>query len=220
VRQTLDVGRKTLDKTRDAGTRQGRWNTHLGGSPLSASPAMYSSVPVRLQRQTSNVVFLSMSSFMQDVHFDFSLFAILIVKVSVAWMLTFPIAAERARDDHSAGLRTFPVVSMASCALVLLAGQVFGIASDQQTHILQGLVTGIGFIGGGAIVREGSTVRGTATAAAVWSAGIIGAAVGYGRFEIAVVLSAATTLTLYSITRYEQRRGRRPPAQHSRKGSA
>lgn len=149
---------------------------------------------------------------MQDVHFDVPLFISLIGKIALAWVLTFPISVERARDDRSAGLRTFPIVAAASCSLVLLAGQVFGISSDQQTHILQGLVTGIGFIGGGAIVRlGGNRVRGTATAAAIWSTGILGAAVGYGRFEIAVALSGFTSVTLYLITRYEERHGLRDP---------
>jgi putative Mg2+ transporter-C (MgtC) family protein len=147
---------------------------------------------------------------MQDVHFDIPLFISMLCKIALAWVLTFPISFERARDDWSAGLRTFPVVAAASCSLVMLAGQVFGISSDQQTHILQGLVTGIGFIGGGAIVRLGSSrVRGTATAAAIWATGILGAAVGYGRFEIAVALSGFTTLTLYLITKYEVRHGLR-----------
>jgi putative Mg2+ transporter-C (MgtC) family protein len=148
---------------------------------------------------------------MRDVHFDLPLFASLVGKVALAWVLTFPISVERARDDRSAGLRTFPVVAAASCSLVLLAGQVFGLSSGQQTNILQGLVTGIGFIGGGAILREGNRIRGTATAAAIWSTAIVGAAVGYGRVEIAVVLSAFTSLTLYYITRYEWRHGLRDP---------
>ena len=148
---------------------------------------------------------------MRDVHFDLPLFASLLGKVSVAWILTFPISVERARDDRSAGLRTFPVVAAASCALVIFAGEVFGISSGQQTNILQGLVTGIGFIGGGAILREGNRIRGTATAAAIWSTAIIGAAVGYGRVEIAVVLSGFTSVTLYYITKYEFRHGLRDP---------
>jgi putative Mg2+ transporter-C (MgtC) family protein len=152
-----------------------------------------------------------MQDAMRDVHFDVPLFMALVLKVVAAWLLTFPIGFERQRDDQSAGLRTFPVVAAAACAYVLLAGQVFGIASDQQTHILQGLVTGIGFIGGGAIVKSNDHVRGTATAAAIWSTGIIGASVGYGRFEIAVVLSAFTVVTLYGITRYEMRHGLRDP---------
>jgi uncharacterized membrane protein YhiD involved in acid resistance len=54
-------------------------------------------------------------------------------------------------------------------------------------------------------------VRGTATAAAIWATGIVGAAVGYGRFEIALVLSAFTTGWLYFITKYEVRHGLRDP---------
>jgi len=150
-----------------------------------------------------------MQGIMRDVHFDVALFLGLALRIGLAFVLTFPVSVERARDDRSAGLRTFPVVAAAACAYVLLAGEVFGIASDQQTHILQGLVTGIGFIGGGAIVKDGNRVRGTATAAAIWATGIIGAAVGYGRIEIAVVLSAFTTVSLYIITRYEWRHGLR-----------
>jgi putative Mg2+ transporter-C (MgtC) family protein len=152
-----------------------------------------------------------MQDAMRDVHFDVPLFVALVLKVVAAWLLTFPIGMERQHDDQSAGLRTFPIVAASSCGFVLLAGQVFGIGSDQQTHILQGLVTGIGFIGGGAIVKAGDHVRGTATAAAIWSTGVIGAAVGYGRFEIAVVLSGFTVVTLFGITKYEMRHGVRDP---------
>ncbi len=153
-----------------------------------------------------------MQALMQDLHFDVPLFLSLLLKVVLAWILTFPVSVERAHDDVSAGLRTFPIVAAAACAYVLLAGQVFGLGSDQQTHILQGLVTGIGFIGGGAIVKEADHVRGTATAAAIWATGIVGAAVGYGRLEIAVALSAFTALSLYILTRYEMRHGLRDPA--------
>ena len=149
-----------------------------------------------------------MSSFQNEMHiqFDVVLFIALLVKVTFAWILTFPISVERARDDQSAGLRTFPIVAAASCGYVLLAGQVIGLASDLHAHILQGLVTGIGFIGGGAIVKETNRVRGTATAAAIWSTAIVGAAVGYGRFEIAAVVGVFTASLLWTVSRYEIRR--------------
>jgi putative Mg2+ transporter-C (MgtC) family protein len=142
---------------------------------------------------------------MRDMHFDIPLFISFLIKIVIAVLLTSPVSVERYRDDRSAGLRTFPIVAVASCGYVLLAGQVFGMTSDQQTHILQGLVTGIGFIGGGAIVKDGNRVRGTATAAAIWSTSIVGAAVGYGRLEIAVVVGLFTTMTLWIISRYEIR---------------
>jgi putative Mg2+ transporter-C (MgtC) family protein len=65
--------------------------------------------------------------------------------------------------------------------------------------LLQGLITGIGFIGGGAILKEGATVRGTATAASVWNAGVIGAAVAMNRYGVAVTLALLNLLTLRTL---------------------
>ena len=61
------------------------------------------------------------------------------------------------------------------------------------------LITGIGFVGGGAILKEGSIVKGTATAASVWNAGVIGASVAMGRYEIAIMLSALNLFTLRAL---------------------
>ena len=65
--------------------------------------------------------------------------------------------------------------------------------------MLQGLITGIGFVGGGAILRDGNTVKGTATAASIWNAGVIGAAVATGRYEVAVILALLNFLTLRAL---------------------
>ena len=69
-----------------------------------------------------------------------------------------------------------------------------------MSRILQGLVTGIGFVGGGAIMRAKHSVSGTATAASVWNVGIIGAAAGFGYHHIAIVLSFVNFLTLQYLT--------------------
>src|SRR5690606_9995456 len=60
---------------------------------------------------------------------------------------------------------------------------------EAQARIIAGLMTGIGFIGGGAIIKYEGSVYGTATAASIWGTGLIGAAVAYGRYEIAVLIS-------------------------------
>lgn len=65
------------------------------------------------------------------------------------------------------GLRTFPLVAVASCGYVLVALSVSGESDEAQARIIQGLMSGIGFIGGGAILKEGANVRGTATAASI-----------------------------------------------------
>ncbi|MBV9767344.1 MAG: MgtC/SapB family protein [Acidobacteriaceae bacterium] len=117
--------------------------------------------------------------------------------VALAYVLTAIIGWESEREVHSAGLRTFPIVGMASCGYLLLLGPQPDVAA--QSRLLQGLITGIGFVGGGAILKEGTSVRGTATAASVWNAGVIGAAVALDHFGVAVTLSLLNLLTLRAL---------------------
>lgn len=67
-------------------------------------------------------------------------------------------------------------------------------------------MTGIGFIGGGAILKGGVSVHGTATAASIWNTGAIGAAVAYGRYEIAILLSLVNFATLHFLTPLKRNR--------------
>ena len=119
-----------------------------------------------------------------------------LIHLAVAYVLALPIGWNREREERSAGLRTFPLVSMAACGFVMIAIEVLGITSEGQARILEGLMTGIGFIGGGAILKQGDRARGTATAASLWATGAMGAAVGYGKLDIAVILSLVMVLTL------------------------
>lgn len=75
---------------------------------------------------------------------------------------------------------------------------------DAQAKVIAGIITGIGFIGGGgAILKDSSQVSGTSTAAAIWSTGAIGIAVGLERIEIAIALSILTFATLKIIGRVQ-----------------
>ncbi|RYI32800.1 MAG: MgtC/SapB family protein [Acetobacteraceae bacterium] len=118
------------------------------------------------------------------------------IYLAVAYALALPIGWNREREERSAGLRTFPLVSMAACGFVMVAIEVLGIESDGQARILEGLITGVGFIGGGAILKQGDRARGTATAASLWATGAMGAAVGYGQLDIAVILSVVMFVSL------------------------
>jgi putative Mg2+ transporter-C (MgtC) family protein len=82
----------------------------------------------------------------------------------------------------------------------MLGASLPGADSDSSSRLLQGLITGIGFIGGGAILRDRGSVIGTATAASVWCIGIVGAAVGFGLLHIAIVLAVINWLTLRLLT--------------------
>ena len=68
-----------------------------------------------------------------------------------------------------------------------------------NSHVLQGLIAGIGFVGGGAIVRDGMSVHGTAAAASIWNTGAIGAAVALGRYEVAIILGIMNLFTLWGM---------------------
>ncbi|MBI2686397.1 MAG: MgtC/SapB family protein [Acidobacteria bacterium] len=123
-----------------------------------------------------------------------------LLRMMIAYALALPIGWNREREARSAGLRTFPIVSLASCGLAVLGTSFSNPSADALSRIVQGLVTGIGFVGGGAILRAKHSVSGTATAASVWNVGILGAATGFGYYHIAVLLSVVNFLTLQYLT--------------------
>jgi putative Mg2+ transporter-C (MgtC) family protein len=129
------------------------------------------------------------------------------LNLAIAFVVVLPVAWDREKAEQTAGLRTIPLVSMASCAFVLVARSVLSSDTDAESRVLQGLIAGIGFLGGGAIIKHERSVRGTATAAAIWAAAIIGAAVAYRRFEIAIALAVAVFGTLRWLERFKNRLG-------------
>ncbi|MDQ1468544.1 MAG: putative Mg2+ transporter-C (MgtC) family protein [Bryobacterales bacterium] len=129
---------------------------------------------------------------------DWSLLGSTAGRIGLAYLLTVPMGWWQEREVHAVGIRTFPIVAMASCGYLL----IFQGGPETQTlnsRVLQGLIAGIGFVGGGAIVRDGMSVHGTATAASIWNTGAIGAAVALGRFEVAIVLAALNLFTLEAL---------------------
>jgi putative Mg2+ transporter-C (MgtC) family protein len=123
-----------------------------------------------------------------------------VVRLALAFAFAFPLGWNREREARSAGLRTFPIVAIASCGLILLASELLGARTPEQARILQGLITGIGFIGGGAILIGGDNVHGTATAASLWNVGVIGAAVGFGYYDLGLILALCNFLVLALLT--------------------
>jgi putative Mg2+ transporter-C (MgtC) family protein len=120
-----------------------------------------------------------------------------------AFILALPIGWDREKNERTAGLRTFPLVAVAACGYMLVGMQVLT-STDGEARVMEGIITGIGFIGGGAILKnvlqgEGF-VSGTATAASLWLTGAIGISVATGRLEITLVLSALTFFTLRLLT--------------------
>lgn len=112
-----------------------------------------------------------------------------------AYLLALPIAWNREKRARSAGMRTYPLVALATCCMMLIGIRALG-DDGEAGRIMQAVITGMGFIGGGAILKSDGNVTGMATAASLWATGAIGIAVAWQRFEIAVVISLLTFLTL------------------------
>lgn len=120
----------------------------------------------------------------------------------VAYALALPIGWDRETATRGgAGLRTFPIVAMASCGFVLIGNGAFGEKSPELANVLYGLIVGIGFIGSGTILKSNSETHGNTTAASIWVTGAIGAATGFALYDVALVLSVVTFLTLRTKSR-------------------
>ncbi len=141
-----------------------------------------------------------MDFLIEEFTFDWKQTVVDFLRVALAFAFAVPIGWERHKSERNLGLRTFPIVAMAACGFMLIAKNVPGANAETQARLLQGLIGGIGFIGGGAILKEGTNVRGLATAASIWCTGAIGAAVAFEREEIALVLSLIMFVTLRTLT--------------------
>ena len=119
-----------------------------------------------------------------------------LVALAIAYLLALPIGWNREKEERSAGLRTFPLVAVATCGFVQAAEGIAAESPEAMARIVEGLITGMGFIGGGAILKVKESVRGTATAASLWVTGAIGVSVGLGTIDVAVILTVIAFLTL------------------------
>ena len=123
-------------------------------------------------------------------------------KLLLAMVLGGVIGTERAvLAKQSAGTRTFGLVSLGACLFILTGNYVdtayLGILSFDPMHIASGIVTGIGFIGGGLIIFRNEALHGITTAAGLWIVAGVGIAVGFGMYAVAVF---ATMLSLLMFT--------------------
>jgi len=143
---------------------------------------------------------------MPNLPIDWHLLWLTAMKIGVAYLLAMPTGWTREKQAHGVGIRTFPIVAMASCGYLLLMQDGSGPDSlAANSRVLQGLVAGIGFVGGGAILKEGMSVHGTATAASIWNTGAIGAATAMGRYEIAIVLAVLNVFTMWALVPVKRR---------------
>jgi putative Mg2+ transporter-C (MgtC) family protein len=124
----------------------------------------------------------------------------LLLRLLLAAVLGGAIGAERELNDQPAGLRTHMLLTIGACLFTLISAYGFGRGSD-PSRIAAQIVTGIGFLGGGAIVRHGLTVKGVTTAASIWATASVGVAIGAGSYVLGVGGAVLTVATLFGLRR-------------------
>lgn len=121
------------------------------------------------------------------------------------------VGYERSYHGRAAGMRTYGLVCMASAAVTVIAGYPhfwYGglsatLAGPDPTRVIQGVVTGIGFLGAGVIMREGFNISGLTTAASIWASSAIGIMVGVGFYAAAILLTLLSASSMLLISRLE-----------------
>ena len=129
-----------------------------------------------------------------------------VIKLIAATLLGGIIGIQRERAGKPAGLRTHILVTLGTAVFVLACSGV-GMSSDGLSRVIQGIVTGIGFIGAGSILKlnEERDIQGLTTAASVWMTAAIGVAVGLGSLGIALLSTLFTLIILALAGQHEMR---------------
>ncbi len=121
---------------------------------------------------------------------DFEIFA----RVVISFLLGALIGWERERHGISAGIRTYGSISLGACVFGVLSISIIG---ADPSRIAAQVVTGIGFLGGGVIFRQGDYVSGLTTAATLWATSAVGLTVAFGMYLVAILTAVLIYLLLY-----------------------
>ena len=122
----------------------------------------------------------------------------LALRLAIALVLGAIIGLEREYHRHPAGLRTMAMVSVGSCLFTLLGAEL-GNKNTDPTRIAAQVVTGVGFLGAGAILRHGINIHGLTTAASIWVVAAVGMAVGFGLFILPIICTLMVVVALIVI---------------------
>jgi putative Mg2+ transporter-C (MgtC) family protein len=130
-----------------------------------------------------------------------------------AMLLGLLVGYERSFHGRAAGMRTYGLVCMASAALVVITGYpgfwygghvaATGALIPDPTRVIQGIVTGVGFLGAGVIMKDGFSISGLTTAASIWAACAIGVLIGVGFYAAGMMLAVMSAVSMMWVSRLE-----------------
>ena len=138
---------------------------------------------------------------------NYELYADYAVRIAVSFACGFCLGIERKSRQHSVGIRTLVLISISSCLLSILSiymAEAFNVEGD-PTRSAAGVASGIGFIGGGAIMRYGLNIRGLTTAAIIFTASAVGLACGAALYVPALLTMLALAIVLFIMNRLEKK---------------
>ena len=132
-----------------------------------------------------------------------------VFRLMLSMALGMIVGAERKRKGQIAGVRTFALITMGACLAMLLSiyvPQVYmGLKNGDPGRIAAQVITGVGFLGGGAMIHMKGSVRGLTTAAGIWMTAIIGMAVGVGMYWSSIIATVLILVILVAFEYYEHR---------------
>jgi putative Mg2+ transporter-C (MgtC) family protein len=130
--------------------------------------------------------------------FDWDLYGTIVIRLALALLVGAVLGLNRWLHHKSAGIRTHSLVAIGSATAVMLISDFAQDDAQSVSRVLQGLITGLGFLGAGVIIREqrSQRVHGLTTAASLWACALIGAAFGAGQFALGGLSLGAILLTL------------------------
>ncbi|RJG15872.1 MgtC/SapB family protein [Massilia cavernae] len=137
---------------------------------------------------------------------------LILLNMAGALALGLVVGYERSYHGRAAGMRTYGLVCMASAAMMAVAGHPDAWFAGQHaamysavdpTRVIQGIVTGIGFLGAGVIMREGFSISGLTTAASIWASSAIGIMVGLGMYLAAIGLAVLAAGIMVYLSKLE-----------------
>lgn len=136
---------------------------------------------------------------------------VIFMNLAGAMVLGLIVGYERSYHGRAAGMRTYGLVCTASAALIVISGfptawfgghAVWSPAAD-PTRVIQGVVTGIGFLGAGVIIKEGFSISGLSTAASIWTTSAIGILVGVGFYATAILVTGLSVVSMMWVNKLE-----------------
>ncbi|HHV28467.1 MgtC/SapB family protein [Acetivibrio mesophilus] len=137
-----------------------------------------------------------------------SFYLIVVIRLLLACVLGGVIGYERESTNRPAGFRTHILVCVGSALVMITSQYIFerykGVANIDPARLGAQVISGIGFLGAGTIIREGANVRGLTTAASLWAVSCVGIAAGIGFYEGAIISTVIIYITLILLKRTEK----------------